>query len=142
MRLALVARAASLTGRAVAWGTLVLSVASCTENHADSTGAAPPEMVKLSAAPTSVPRGGTLTLREPLGYTLCTSAIEKANGQTVHIGRICTRELRTLQPGRSASYDYELSPEIAAGRYRILANAERMNSGTHDVTRSNYFDVR
>jgi hypothetical protein len=50
--------------------------------------------------------------------------------------------LRILQPGRSASYHYDLSPGIAAGKYRILANAERMDSGTREVIRGNYFEVR
>lgn len=148
MCVARICRAASLIGRAVAWGALASAMASCAENQVHSTGPALSERIKLSATPVSVPKGGLLelkfsnNLREPLGYSLCTSAVETVDGQTVHIGRICTREFRILRPGRSARYYYELSPGIAAGRYRILTNAERMNSGTHDVIRSNYFEVR
>ena len=104
--------------------------------------------VTLSAAPTRTTQGAMMTLtlrngsRDQVGYNLCTSAIETAAGRPVPTGRICTMELRTLNPGRSVNYSYELPETIADGNYRFLTQVERMPSGRRDGIRSNGFEIR
>lgn len=104
--------------------------------------------VTLTAAPSRTSPGATVTLtltngsRQLIGYNLCTSALETAAGRPVPNDRVCTMELRTLDPGRSATYAYELPASIASGNYRFSASAERMGAGTRTVARSNSFQVR
>ena len=104
--------------------------------------------VTLSAAPARTAAGGTMTLTlrngssERVGYNLCTSGIETSAGRAVETGRICTMELRTLEPGRSANYAYELPDNLADGTYRFLTSVERMGSGRRGAVRSNSFEVR
>ena len=104
--------------------------------------------VTLSAVPARVGNGGTVTLRlingsnQTVGYNLCTSALETASGAAVQTDRICTMELRTLQPGRSANYSYELPGSLPDGRYRFSTGAERMPTGGRTVVRSNTIEVR
>lgn len=111
---------------------------------------APPSAggVTLTAAPSRTSRGAIVTLsltngsRQLIGYNLCTSALETTAGRPVPNDRVCTMELRTLNPGGSATYAYELPASIASGNYRFSASAERMGAGTRTVVRSNRFQVR
>ena len=114
-------------------------------------GAAAPEpagSVTLSAAPARVSPGATMTLTlrngssGQVGYNLCTSAIETTAGQAVPSDRVCTMELRTLEPGRSATYAYEIPSQIASGSYRFVTNASRIDGGAQNAVRSNTFEVR
>lgn len=104
--------------------------------------------VALTAAPAQVPPGATMTLTlsngspERLGYNLCTSAILTASGSRVPTDRVCTMELRMLEPGRSATYPYQLPANIARGTYRFSTGVERMPSGTRATLTSNEFAVR
>lgn len=111
--------------------------------------APPPEAereVTLSASPSRVAAGGTVTLaltnglRQPIGYNLCTSALIR-NGRQVPTDRVCTMELRTLQPGGRATYGYELPSNLASGSYRFNARVDRMNTGSGMVVRSNVVEV-
>lgn len=108
----------------------------------------PSGSVDLSVAPTRVAAGATMTLtlrngsRGQIGYNLCTSAIETSAGRTVPSDRVCTMELRTLEPGRSANYSYELPRRIAAGSYRFVTNVGPVDGGVRSVVRSNNFEVR
>jgi len=98
----------------------------------------PAASVSLTASPESARTGGTVTLRlandsrETIGYNLCTSALLAASGEAVKTDRICTMELRTLEPGRSATYAYELPATLEPGSYRFSTRIEwmRANRGT------------
>lgn len=104
--------------------------------------------VTLSAAPARTTEGASMSLtlrngsREQLGYNLCTSALETSAGRPVPSGRICTMELRTLEPGRNATYSYELPKTMVEGSYRFLTQVEWMGSGRRTGVRSNSFEVR
>lgn len=115
---------------------------------AGAPGEQPSGVVSLGAAPARVAPGATMTLtlrngsRGQVGYNLCTSAIENAAGRAVRTDRVCTMELRTLGPGRSADYAYELPASIERGNYRFSTSVERMDAGARSVVRSNSFEVR
>ena len=104
--------------------------------------------VSLSASPSRTAAGSTVTLtlsnsaNYTVGYNLCTSAIETAGGANVPTDRVCTMELRTLQPGRSANYGFELPANLADGRYRFSSGAENMDAGTRAGVKSNIVTVQ
>ena len=104
--------------------------------------------VTLSASPSRTAAGSTMTLtlansaNYTVGYNLCTSAIETAGGSSVPTDRVCTMELRTLQPGRSANYSFELPANLGDGSYRFSTGAENMDGGTRAVVKSNIFTVQ
>jgi hypothetical protein len=108
---------------------------------------APSGEIAFSVSPDSVAPGGTLTLTlanrtgERLGYNLCTSAIETAAGATVPSDRVCTMELRTLEPGDSGNYSFELPQELAPGSYRLTTSVQRMDAGTQSPVRTEVFEV-
>ena len=110
--------------------------------------AEPSGAISLSAAPASAAAGATMTLtlrngsRGRAGYNLCTSGLETAAGVAVASDRVCTMELRTLEPRGSATYAYELPERLAPGSYRFVTNVERIGAGTRVVVRSNGFEVR
>lgn len=103
----------------------------------------PTSSVTLSASPESVRAGGTVTLRlangsrQPVGYNLCTSALQTASGAAVQSDRICTMELRTVAPGQSATYAYELPSSLAPGSYRFSTSIEWMAAGNRTSVTSN-----
>ncbi len=102
----------------------------------------------LSASPQQVARAATVTLAlangtsEPLGYNLCTSALLGSAGSPVRTDRVCTMELRTLEPGNTATYPYELPASVGPGSYRFSTSVERMRSGTRTAVTSNEITVR
>lgn len=104
--------------------------------------------VRLSASPSRTAAGSTMTLtltnsaNYTVGYNLCTSAIETAGGSNIPLDRVCTMELRTLQPGRSANYSFELPANLGDGRYRFSTSAENTDAGTPAVVKSNIFTVQ
>lgn len=108
----------------------------------------PSGQVTLSAAPAQTTAGATMTLtlsngaREQIGYNLCTSALQTSAGADVPTSRVCTMELRTLEPGRSADYRYELPVNMADGSYRFLTQVEWMQSGRTSGVPSNSFEIR
>jgi hypothetical protein len=111
----------------------VLFLAACATagNDATETGLA------LSASPAAAAAGETITLTLsngsawPVGYNLCTSALERRVGdawQPVPEDRICTMELRSLDPGESADQPIELAPTLEPGDYRYTATVEDRGS--------------
>ena len=119
--------------------------------QANSTMPLPPEpanAVSFTAAPARASPGATMTLTltnnagSPVGYNLCTSTIEPTSGQPVQSDRVCTMEIRTLDPDKSATYSYDLPKTIALGTYRFSTRIEMMQSGTMQIAKSNSFDVR
>lgn len=108
----------------------------------------PSGQVALLAAPARTTGGSTMTLTltngssGQIGYNLCTSALQTSAGVDVPTSRVCTMELRTLEPGRSADYRYELPVNMADGSYRFLTQVEWMQSGRRSGVASNSFTVR
>lgn len=79
-----------------------------------------------------------------IGYNLCTSALERRVGEgwePVPSDRVCTMELRMLEPGQDARYPLELPQDLAAGTYRASTNVERMETGAREGVTSNTFEV-
>lgn len=108
----------------------------------------PSSEVSLRASPLQLDAGETVTLTLSngtsgrLGYNLCTSALQTASGGEVRTDRVCTLELRTLEPGRSASYPYELPVSLESGSYRLSTGIERLDGGARTTTTSNTFTVQ
>lgn len=104
--------------------------------------------IGFTASPERVSAGATVTLTlsngtsGSLGYNLCTSALQTASGGEVRTDRVCTLELRTLDPGASATYAYELPATLEDGSYRFSTGLERMESGGPTSVTSNTIEVR
>ena len=104
--------------------------------------------VTLSVSPEQATEDSTVTLtlrngsEQQLGYNLCTSTLESADGREIPTSRVCTMELRTLEPGRTATYRYTLPVNVAQGSYRLAAEVHWMDSGRTSMVRSNAFEVR
>ena len=103
----------------------------------------PSGAVALTAEPLSVRSGQTVTLvlrngtSGQVGYNLCSSALESGSGgewRQVPTGRVCTRELRILEPGREVRYHLQLPPGLAAGPYRFTTNVELAGTSSGRVS--------
>lgn len=80
--------------------------------------------------------GATMQLRlhnassQPIGYNLCTAGLQRRDGggwtAVQPDDRVCTMELRTLEPNAQTTYAYELPANLPAGEYRVIARLERM----------------
>jgi hypothetical protein len=71
----------------------------------------------------------------PVGYNLCTSALQYLTGTTwqpVETGEVCTMELRTLNPGFDATFEKTLPASLPHGQYRYVTSVE-MPVGTPQV---------
>jgi hypothetical protein len=106
--------------------------------------------VVLLVAPVPATAGDSVTLTlenglaQPIGYNLCTSGLERQDGedwQPVPSDRVCTMELRLLEPGERASFTLQLQPELTGGVYRFRTNVERMEAGESDVAQTGPFRV-
>jgi hypothetical protein len=76
----------------------------------------------------------TNTIDEQIGYNLCVSALERRVDGEWRIAdhqedRVCTMELRILDPGATATYAFRLDSRLTAGRYRFKTALEMMESG-------------
>ena len=87
-----------------------------------------------------------LTLRNesgaPVGYNLCTSALQRrvsGTWEAVETGDICTMEIRTLDSGNSATFEKTLPDGLTAGEYRYTNSVE--SNGSRMVVASNPFNV-
>lgn len=109
--------------------------------------AQPNSSISLSASPQSVRAGATVALRlangssQQIGYNLCTSGIQTSAGQPVRTDRVCTMELRTLDPDKSATYSYDLPDNLAPGSYRFTTGVEWMAAGNRTSVTSNGITV-
>lgn len=107
----------------------------------------PSGSVTLSAAPARAAAGSTMTLTlrngssQPVGYNLCTSGLVSGSGAAVQTDRVCTLELRTLNPAASATYAWELPETVAAGRYRFTTGIDRIETNSRTSVQSNSFEV-
>jgi hypothetical protein len=107
--------------------------------------------VMLSAAPVPAAPGDSVMLTlengsgEQIGYNLCTSGLERRVGEAweaVPSDRVCTMELRTLEPGREATFRLQLAAELADGEYRFSTRVERMEEGAGYVISTDPFRIR
>lgn len=151
---------------------LALSVLLCAcqieteDQNGNSAGAAPPETaieapaeaasdegepaggVELSVSPeeTKANSSVTLTLRNgsdgQVGYNLCASALQTAEGREVPTNRVCTMELRTLEAGSTTTSSFRLPVNMLEGSYRFATQVHPMGSGEAATVRSNAFAVR
>ena len=88
-----------------------------------------------------VPSNGTSDL---IGYNLCpaTLSIEVRGDWTpVPSDRICTMELRTLDPGREGRYDLQLPADLEPGRYRYQTDVVNLSTDAIEQISSEAFDV-
>lgn len=101
------------------------------------------DSITLTASPVVLPAGDSVTvilattLEGGVGYNLCSSALERQSGydwQVVPADRVCTMELRTLQPGEEATFTFHLPVTLEPGEYRYHARVEALTAGEmHDV---------
>ena len=104
--------------------------------------------VSLEAAPTAARDSIVLTLTngsgQQVGYNLCPTAVEQrvdTGWQTVPNDRVCTMELRTLEPGANATYTTTLPAGTTAGDYRFAAGVEIPLGGERRTVSSNIVRV-
>lgn len=106
--------------------------------------------VSLAVEPAAASTGESITLllrnesSGAIGYNLCTSGLERQVGgdwQAVPSDRVCTMELRTLEPGQQARHAAELPGGLPPGRYRYHTTVERLGAGLRDAVRSEPFRV-
>ena len=126
---------------------MVAVVAAC--DVAEEVGVAP--TVQLAVAPMLVPAGDsatiTLTTTVPGGvrYNLCTSTLEHRTGydwQPVPSDRVCTMELRLLEPGGEAQFTFQLPASLEGGEYRYHTRVERVDAGEMADARTAPFRVQ
>lgn len=126
---------------------MVAALAGCAV--AEEVGVTPD--VQLAVAPMLVPAGDsvTITLTTAVAggvhYNLCTSMLEHRAGydwQPVPSDRVCTMELRLLEPGAEARFTFRLPATLEAGEYRYHTRVERIGSGEMDDARSPPFRVQ
>jgi hypothetical protein len=112
--------------------------------------AAAPAGIQLRAEPGELSPGDSLVLvlengtDEALGYNLCTSGLEQRSGDAwrpVALDRVCTMELRMLEPNQQARFADPLPADLAPGEYRAVTGVERMASGGRQDVASEPFRV-
>ena len=62
-----------------------------------------------------------------IGYNLCSSVLERRDGSAwtpVPTNEVCTMVLLTLNPGRDATFEKRLPPDLPAGEYRYRTRIE------------------
>jgi len=106
--------------------------------------------VVLRAGPETIAAGGSMTLTldnesaGTIGDNLCASGLERGSGvgwQLVPENRLCTMELRTLQPRNEISEELRLPETLASGDYRYTTTVERIETRGRDAIASNQFRV-
>jgi hypothetical protein len=104
--------------------------------------------VSLAAAPAGA---GTVRLildngaSEPIGYNLCTSTLQRHDGNrwsSIRTDEVCTMELRILEPGRSATFDKTFPSGLSAGEYRYVTSVEDPLGGAQRTIASGSFGVQ
>lgn len=106
--------------------------------------------VTLRVEPTTVQRGDSVVLTlhngdvRQLGYNLCASAMERSTAgewEAVPSERMCTMELRSLEPGGDATYTIAIPRDLAAGEYRFTTGVNWMQDNAHTAVASNTIRV-
>lgn len=145
-----VAEASQAAGLGTIFITALALLCACAPPPEQSTGkrqtAASPSGVILRAAPDSVAAGEEVTLtlsngtNGVIGYNLCASSLERRSGggwQPAPEDRVCTMELRTLQPGDEVAQSLRLPDVLATGDYRYATTVERTAERTREAVASN-----
>jgi hypothetical protein len=82
---------------------------------------------------------------DPIGYNLCTSTLQRHDGNSwspVRTDEVCTMELRILEPGRSATFDKTIPSGLSAGEYRYVTSVEDPLGGAQRTIASGSFGVQ
>lgn len=129
--------------------TLFLALLLTACGTASQPGAAPGEAA-LAISPERPQPGQSLTLMltnrstDGIGYNLCTSELvrEEASGWVpVPTDRICTMELRLLNPEEEATFDLDLPPDLPPGTYRFETRVELTGTGGMDTLSTPPFEL-
>jgi hypothetical protein len=131
--------------------TLVLLLGACGttgQNGMDEAGVTAGVTLRVAPVPASPGADVSLILEneaaQAVGYNLCTSTLEHRTGdgwEAVPADRVCTMELRMLEPGQRADFRLQLQPELMAGTYRFSTRIEWMDAATGDVVSTDEFRV-
>jgi hypothetical protein len=81
---------------------------------------------------------------EVLGYNLCTSTLSRQVGaewEPLRSDRVCTLELRSLEPGQQAQFPIDLPHDLAPGTYRFHTTVERFGTGTSQEIAAEPFTI-
>ena len=106
--------------------------------------------IQLATEPSSAAPGDTLTLiltnasQEAIGYNLCSSGLERRQGtdwQVVPSNRVCTMELRVLEPGDQATFPVDVPDTLSTGEYRFTTSVDLFDSGGREGLASEAFSV-
>jgi hypothetical protein len=106
--------------------------------------------VRLGVEPQALAAGDTLVVvlsndsSSAVFYNLCHSVLERKSGEKweqVPSDRICTMELRTLEPGKQVRYPLQVPPSTPPGEYRYATRIEDIGSGAHEIVRTTPFRV-
>ncbi len=107
--------------------------------------------ISLSLADSTHAAGDTIRLTlhnrstTAIGYNLCSSTLEQHGGQAwarVPESRMCTMELRSLQPSDSATQALALDADLAAGEYRYRTTVTAPLGGTRRELTTQPFRVQ
>lgn len=128
--------------RTIVVAALLLCACSTLQSGADN--------VSLAVDPASAAPGDSITLTltngtsTQIGYNLCTTGLERQQGsgwEAVPSDRVCTMELRTLEPGQQTSYRSTLPDPLPPGDYRAFTTVEMMGAGDRVTVRTDTFRV-
>ena len=106
--------------------------------------------VALRAEPATIASGGSMTLTldnesgGTIGYNLCASGLEQRSGggwQPLPENRVCTVELRTLEPGDEVSEQLRLPEMLTSGDYRYTTTIERLERRGRERIASSQFRI-
>jgi hypothetical protein len=113
-------------------------------------GSEAPDGVALAVSPSESSPGDSVTVtltttrERGVGYNLCAGTLEHRTGDTwqpLPPNRVCTMELRILQPGDEASFTLALEPSLGPGEYRYHVSVEQMDGTGMTAVRSDPFTV-
>lgn len=126
---------------------LIVLLCACASARSGS----PDADVDFEVEPDEVAAGDSITLelendaQESVSYNLCSSGLEmETDGawQDVPSSRMCTRELRILQPGAEATFRLQLPSDLAPGTYRFYTGVQMRPADSGTQLRSETFRVR
>jgi hypothetical protein len=83
--------------------------------------------------------------RDPIGYNLCASTLQRHDGlrwSPIRTDEVCTMELRILEPGRSATFDKTIPAGLSPGEYRYVTSVEDPLGGAQRTLASGSFGVQ
>lgn len=125
---------------------IVMTIAACQATGTQGGGEA--VALELSRVPTAPGEEVTLELingsSTAVGYNLCTSTLVRQVDGTwspVPSDRVCTMELRSLQPGENDRFTLALPVDLGPGTYRFTTRIE-VEGGDMEEVASPSFELR